>query len=81
MRPDDSSIWITSGSAKFAERLARDAGADPSAQVRLGFRVALGRDPDADELARSVAFVRSGPRGLAEFCQVLVNLNEFVYRP
>jgi hypothetical protein len=25
--------------------------------------------------------VNSGPRGLADFCQVLVNLNEFVYRP
>ncbi len=43
--------------------------------------LALGREPDADELARSIAFVTPGPRGLAEFCQVLFNLNEFVYRP
>jgi mono/diheme cytochrome c family protein len=66
---------------KFAERLLREAGADPAAQVRRGFALALGRTPDADELSRSVAFVKTGPRGLAEFCQVLLNLNEFVFRP
>lgn len=76
-----NNAFVVLQSSKFAERLAREAGADPSAQVKLGFRTALGRDPDADELARSVAFVRSSPRGLAAFCHVLVNLNEFVYRP
>jgi mono/diheme cytochrome c family protein len=76
-----NNAFVLLQSSKFAERLARDAGPDPSAQVRRGFRVALGREPDADELARSIAFVNSGPRGLADFCQVLVNLNEFVYRP
>ena len=76
-----NNAFVVLQSSKFAERLAREAGADPSAQVKWGFRIALGREPDADELARSIAFVRAGPRGLAEFCQVLVNLNEFVYRP
>jgi mono/diheme cytochrome c family protein len=74
---------------KFAERLVREAGPDPVAQVRHGFALAVGRAPDADELARSVAFVKGGSalsaskgaQGLAEFCQVLFNLNEFVYRP
>ena len=66
---------------KFAERLTRDAGSDPAAQVRRGFQLALGRDPDTVELKESVAFVTAGPRGLAEFCHVLFNLNEFVYRP
>jgi mono/diheme cytochrome c family protein len=76
-----NNAFVVLQSAKFAERLAREAGSDPSAQVRLGFRLALGRDPDADELSRSVAFVRGVPRRLADFCQVLLNLNEFVYRP
>jgi mono/diheme cytochrome c family protein len=66
---------------KFAERLTTEAGADPAAQVRRGFELALGRSPDADELARSVAFVKAGPAGLTDFCHVLFNLNEFVYRP
>jgi hypothetical protein len=67
--------------SKFAERLTREAGTDPAAQIKLGFRIALGREPDAEELATSTAFVRGAPRGLADFCQALMNLNEFVYRP
>ncbi len=66
---------------KFAERLGRDAGPEAAAQVTRGFQLALGRPPDKDELAQSVAFVRGSERGLAEFCHVLFNLNEFVYRP
>jgi hypothetical protein len=67
--------------SKFADRLAREVGSDPAKQVTRAFLLALGREPRADELARSVAFVRSSPRGLAEFAHVLFNLNEFVYRP
>jgi mono/diheme cytochrome c family protein len=67
--------------SKFAERLAREAGSDPAKQVTRAFLLALGRDPSAEELAKSVAFVRSSPRGLAEFAHVLFNVSEFVYRP
>jgi hypothetical protein len=67
--------------AKFAERLVAEAGHDPAKQVTRAFQLALGRAPSADELAKSVAFVRATPRGLAEFAHVLFNLNEFVYRP
>jgi mono/diheme cytochrome c family protein len=66
---------------KFAQRVAREAGSDPVAQVRRAFQLALGRPPDSDELRRSTDYVASGPRGLAEFCHLLFNLNEFVYRP
>ncbi|HND54082.1 MAG TPA: hypothetical protein PLV92_16845, partial [Pirellulaceae bacterium] len=38
-------------SKNFAERLKREAGSDPAAQVKLGWRVALGREPDAAEIA------------------------------
>jgi hypothetical protein len=37
--------------------------------------------PTRDELEESVAFVRADADGLAQFCHVLLNLNEFVYRP
>ena len=76
---NNSSMVVQAG--KFAERLTREAGADPVAQVKRGFQLALGRDPDAVELKESVAFVKDSPKGLAEFCHVLFNLNEFVYRP
>jgi len=74
---------------KFAERLEREAGNDPTTQVRRGFQLALGREPDRDEMTRSTQYAvsglshsgRSGSRGLAAFCRLLFNLNEFVYRP
>jgi mono/diheme cytochrome c family protein len=64
---------------RLAARLVREAGADVGAQVDRGFRLALARLPDADERQRSIAFVKSGPAGLTEFCHALFNLNEFVY--
>ena len=65
---------------KFAERLRREAGADTGALVDRAFLVALGRKPDATERSKSVAFVRATPNGLVEFCHLMFNLNEFVYR-
>ena len=64
---------------KFAERVQREAGPDPVAQVRHAFRLAIGRAPDADETANAAAFLATGQ--LSELCHVLFNLNEFAYRP
>jgi Protein of unknown function (DUF1553) len=64
----------------FAERLRREAGDDPQAQVERAYRLALGRASTAFEREKTVEFIRSGPNGLAEFCHALFNLNEFVYR-
>src|SRR5215813_5665537 len=64
----------------FAERLRREAGADPQAQVGRAYLLALGRAPTAFERAKTVEFIQSSPNGLADFCQALFNLNEFVYR-
>ena len=63
---------------QFAKRLQREAGEDAGAQVDRAFRIALSRPPDATERQQSTAFVRQD--GLAAFCHVLLNLNEFVYR-
>ena len=49
---------------KFAERLPREAGADPAAQVRRAFQLALGRAPDAVERQR-LGRVRQGRTGAA----------------
>jgi hypothetical protein len=61
----------------FAERLQRDAGKASTDQVRLAFRLAFGREPDAAELQDSVTFVEQ--TGLAEFCRALLNSNEFLF--
>jgi hypothetical protein len=64
----------------FAQRLTLEAGGDPDAQVGRAFELALARAPRADEKAKATAFIRENPTGLVDFCQMMFNLNEFVYR-
>ncbi|MBV8881835.1 MAG: PSD1 domain-containing protein [Planctomycetaceae bacterium] len=63
--------------AAFAERLLREAGADPAAQVDLAFRLAAGRPPSTDEKRLATAFLAGRP--LKEFALALFNLNAFLY--
>jgi hypothetical protein len=65
---------------KFAERLRAEAGNDVDRQVERAYRLALGRVPTEFERTRSIDFIRTTPNGLAEFCQLIFNLNEFIYR-
>lgn len=62
---------------RFADRLRREAGADPRQQAILAYRLALARKPLDSELAVIAEFLRVEP--LEQFCRVLLNLNEFVY--
>jgi hypothetical protein len=61
----------------FAERLRREAGDDPAAQVRRGFRLAFGREPSAEESVAAVRLIRE--QGTTAFCRALLNANEFLY--
>jgi mono/diheme cytochrome c family protein len=76
----------------FARRLLPAWEKGPDAALREGYRLALGREPDAEELKDSTAFITSqlnlheaaletnAPElALLDFCQVLLCLNEFVY--
>lgn len=65
--------------ALFAERLEKDAGKDPKAQVARAYRLAFGRVPTAREQALAQEFLKHRP--LADFCHAVLNLNEFVYVP
>jgi len=76
----------------FAKRIASNADTTPEDVVRSGYLVALSRSPEPDELADGTAFIKlqtesyvsSGKTNgrelaLADFCQILMCLNEFVY--
>ena len=77
----------------FADRLLREAGENPTDQIRLAFRRALARPPTNAEQAAMTQFLvmqyaeRDGqsPRtdrrinALTQLCRVIFNLNEFVY--
>ena len=50
---------MRSRSIDFAERVGQEAGAEPEAQVRLAWRLALGREPSAGELKSGTAFINA----------------------
>jgi hypothetical protein len=61
----------------FADRLRREAGADPKAQVEIAYRLAAGRPPTAREKELALAFLKTQP--LREFALAMFNLNAFLY--
>jgi hypothetical protein len=61
----------------FADRLRREAGADPGAQVELAYRLAAGRPPTPREKELAVEFLKTQP--LREFALAAFNLNAFLY--
>jgi hypothetical protein len=86
-----NNVHVRSAATKWAERLlAREK--DSSQRVTMAYREALGRGPTAEESrdaqefiaaqARSYAVSNAAtaePLALADFCQTLFALNEFIY--
>lgn len=62
---------------RLAERVLSEADAESVKQVQWAYEFALGRKPKAEEETASVSFVNQ--YGLAAFCRVLFNSNEFLY--
>ncbi|MFO0802754.1 MAG: PSD1 and planctomycete cytochrome C domain-containing protein [Gemmataceae bacterium] len=63
----------------FAKRLGTLPDADA---VKQAYRIALARDPSAAELSDGASFLKDSTNrdaSLADFCQVLFCLNEFLY--
>ena len=61
----------------LAERLRREAGADPARQIDLAWRLALARPPKPSEAAAMLDFLKR--ESLEQMARVIFNLNEFVY--
>jgi hypothetical protein len=83
-----NSAFTEEQSLVFADRLLRESGTQPEANVEQGFRLALGRFPTPQEKATALAYLQRAranvPSGehrlaLARLCKVVLNLNEFVY--
>ena len=83
---------VRAWSHDFARRIAPDASTSFEDAIRTAYRTALTREPTTEEHADAVAFVRqqaasyhaagkSDERALAlaDFCQILLCLNEFAY--
>ena len=71
----------------FAASVAREAGEDPAAQVRLALRRVTQRATTPAEVERGVKYLdavrreekRPAAEALRRFCLLALNLNEFVY--
>jgi hypothetical protein len=61
----------------LAERLTREAGPDPAAEVRRGFLLAYGRPPTDAESAACIGTIRT--HGLRAFCRAVLNSNELIH--
>ncbi|HWN93646.1 MAG TPA: PSD1 and planctomycete cytochrome C domain-containing protein [Methylomirabilota bacterium] len=88
--------FVRARAMDFAQRVEKEASTEPEAQVRLAWRLALGREPSTDEAGLGTAFIDAQIRqrstrdsgklkteirqlALADFCQAIFAMNEFVY--
>jgi hypothetical protein len=80
------------GLAKRIESEVKSDDANPAPLIARGYQLALGRRPTRAEATDALAFVMSGVKeyaasgqgnalllSLADFCQGLLGLNEFIY--
>jgi mono/diheme cytochrome c family protein len=63
----------------FAQRVKQEAGEDLSAQIRHAWRLALARDPSAEEVSDFTPLIRE--HGLPALCRAIFNSNEFLFVP
>ncbi len=87
-----NNVTVRDHATAFARRIKTAAGDSPADAVRASYAIALGRPPRDEELVDSVAFLKeqssaystagksnAAELALADFCQTLMCLNEFVY--
>jgi mono/diheme cytochrome c family protein len=82
-----NSAFINDQARLYAESVAKEAGAEPAAQVTLALRRAVQRPPTATEIERGVRFLAevqakdkvNAAEALRRYCLVMLNLNEAVF--
>jgi Protein of unknown function (DUF1553)/Protein of unknown function (DUF1549)/Planctomycete cytochrome C len=72
-----NSSFILQQSEILAQRLQREAGTEPEAQVKRAFRLFYAREPDAFELSHSAAMQRE--HGAVAFARAMFNTSEFLF--
>ena len=72
-----NSSFILQQSEILAQRLQREAGGAPEAQVKLAFRLFFAREADAFELSNSLSMLRR--HGAVAFARAMFNTSEFLF--
>jgi hypothetical protein len=70
---------VLDASARFAERLQKEAKGDISQAIDLGYRITIARPPSAAEKDVALTYVNGNPGQLKGFTWLLFNLDEFSY--
>ena len=63
----------------FGERLVTLAKDDLSLRIQLGYRMALGREPESRELQLALDYMKPHPEDSEKLAWMLINLDEFIY--
>lgn len=85
-----NSTFVRAQATAFASRLSEVNAAEPAARVQMAYSIAVGRTPEAEELARAVDFVEqqiaeyaeqddAADRAWVDFCQAILSSNDFLY--
>lgn len=74
-----NSPFVLQQSDLFAQRLKQECGTETVAQARRAYWLCMGREPEATEVEEAAQFIDT--EGLAAFCRVLLNSNEFIFIP
>lgn len=70
---------VIEASARFADRLRKESGGDPSKAIDLGYRIAIARHPSPGEKDTALTYIGHDPAQLKGFTWLLFNLDEFSY--
>lgn len=81
------SDFIHEKATAFSQRLLREAGAEPAAQVRMAYQIAFQREPLETEQKRALEFLDlmqrqeklSAELALQRFCLAVFSFNEFIF--
>ena len=74
--------FVRNQATRFAARIIEAVGPDPAARVRSAYRLALSRDPSANEMQSARKFFSAGTdpkESLVDLCHLMFILNEFAY--
>lgn len=69
--------FLSQQSGFLAERIRKEAGEAPEAQIKRVFLIVFQRPPDLGEQAEALALYRR--QGATALCRALLNANEFLY--
>ena len=69
--------FILRMSDRFADRVNKAAKGDTASKAKYAYRLAYGREPADEELRLASTFIDK--HGLAAFCRVILNSNEFIH--